>query len=101
MFAKTLPPIPNPMAGISKASINKWIVPSLSSGKRGNKPKLERWQIVATILYKLKTACQGRELPTKEFFDQYRLSWQGVYYHFRRWIQDGSIRRVWLELLKQ
>lgn len=24
-----------------------------------------------------------------------------MYYHFRRWIQDGSIRKVWIELLKQ
>jgi transposase len=89
------------MEVLSKDSIKQWIVPSLSSGKRGGHLKVEQWQIIAAILYKLKTGCQWRELPTKEFFDNYRLSWQGVYYHFRRWIADGSLRKVWIELLKQ
>lgn len=94
-------PTPHPMEVISKDNINKWIVPSLSSGKRGGHLQVEPWQIIAAIRYKLKTGCQWRELPTKEIFDGYRLSWQGVYYHFRRWIADGSIRKVWIELLKQ
>jgi transposase len=89
------------MEVINKDSINKWIVPSLSIGKRGEKLKVECGEIVAGILYKLKTGCQWRHLPTKEFFAGYRLSWQGVYYHFRRWVNDGSIRRVWIELLRQ
>jgi len=89
------------MGVISKDSINAWIVPHLSTGKRGDKLKVEPSEIVAAILHKLKTGCQWRELPTKEFFAGYRLSWQGVYYHFRRWVSDGSIRRVWIELLKQ
>jgi len=25
------------------------------------------------------------------------ISWQAVYYHFRKWCQDGSLRRVWQE----
>lgn len=62
---------------------------------------MECREIVAGILYELKTGCQWRHIPTKEFFAGYRLSWQGVYYHFRRWINDGSIRRVWIELLRQ
>jgi transposase len=89
------------MGVISKDSINRWIVPQLSQGKRGEKLKVETCEIVAAILHKLKTGCQWRELPTKEFFPGYRLSWQGVYYHFRKWVSDGSIRKVWIELLKQ
>ena len=89
------------MEVLSKDSINKWIVPRLSSGKRGRQHQVEVWEIVAAILYKLKTGCQWRQLPTKAFFVGYQLSWQGVYYHFRRWSSDGSLRRVWIELLKQ
>ncbi|MDQ3292355.1 MAG: transposase [Bacteroidota bacterium] len=89
------------MGVLSKASINKWIIPHLSTGKRGGKLKVEAGEIVGAILHKLKTGCQWRELPTKEFFMDYRLSWQGVYYHFRKWVSDGSIRKVWVELLKQ
>lgn len=94
-------PNPDPMEVISKDSINKWIVPSLSAGKRGSKLQVECGEIVAALLYKLKTGCQWRALPTKEFFTGHRLSWQGVYYHFRRWANDGSWRKVWVELLKQ
>ncbi|CAA9471402.1 MAG: Transposase, IS4 family [uncultured Segetibacter sp.] len=89
------------MEVLSKDSINTWIVPRLSSGKRGRHHQVEVWEIVAAILYKLKTGCQWRQLPTKAFFANYQLSWQGVYYHFRRWGSDGSLRRVWVELLKQ
>ncbi|QNF31210.1 IS5 family transposase (plasmid) [Adhaeribacter swui] len=89
------------MGVISKDNIKAWIVPHLSTGKRGSKSKVETWEIVAAIIHKLKTGCQWRELPTKEFFTDYRLTWQGVYYHFSRWVRDGSIRKVWVELLKQ
>lgn len=94
-------PEPNPMEVIDKDSINEWIVPYLSVGKRGEKPKVEKGEIVAALLYKLKTGCQWRQLPVKEFFKGYRLSWQGVYYHFRKWVRDGSLRQVWVRLLKQ
>jgi transposase len=89
------------MGVISKDNINRWIVPQLSTGKRGEKLKVECWEIIAAIVHKLKTGCQWRELPTKEFFSGYRLSWQGVYYHFRRWAADGSLRKVWVELLRK
>jgi transposase len=86
---------------ISEDSIIGYIVPHLSTGKREGKFKVRKSSIIAAILYKLKTGCQWRQLPTKEFFSDYHLSWQGVYYHFRRWVRDGSIRKVWVELLKQ
>ncbi|MGV3539296.1 MAG: IS5 family transposase [Rufibacter sp.] len=86
---------------LSEDSINKFIVPYLSSGKREGKFKVPKCSIMAAILYRLKTGCQWRQLPTREFFSSYRLSWQGVYYHFRRWSADGSLRKVWVELLKR
>jgi transposase len=39
-------------------------------------------------------------LPLKEFFTEKKLSWQGVYYHFREWVKDGSFKKVWIEVLK-
>lgn len=101
MFTKTLNLNPNPMGVLSKDSINRWIIPQLSIGKRGGKLKVEYWEVVAAILHKLKTGCQWRELPTQAYFQGYGLSWQGVYYHFRKWTKDGSIRKVWVELLRQ
>jgi len=88
------------MEVISEAKIKEWIVPHLSLAKTGNKLKATPAQLVSAILYRLKTGCQWRELPTKEFFDGQGLSWQGVYHHFRKWVRDGSFKKVWLELLK-
>ncbi|WP_193788629.1 IS5 family transposase [Rufibacter ruber] len=88
------------MEAISQDSINEFILPHLSVANTGSKLRVSRGRIVSAILYRLKTGCQWRELPTKEFFDGERLSWQGVYHHFRKWARDGSFRRVWVELLK-
>lgn len=89
------------MEVISEDNINEWIVPFLNTGKRGKKPQAKLSNIITAILYKLKSGCQWRQLPVQQFFKENSLSWQGVYHHFRKWVSDGSIRRVWIELLKQ
>lgn len=93
-------PNPNPMEALSQDSIKEWIAPHLSVAKTGGKLKAEPCQILSAILYRLKTGCQWRELPTREFFEGERLSWQGVYHHFRKWARDGSFRSAWIALLK-
>ena len=36
----------------------------------------------------------------KEFFTRsYR--WQSVYYHFQKWSKDGSLERMWQQVLKK
>ena len=88
------------MEVIDEDSINRWIVPHLSVGKRGPEPQASAAEIFQAILYRLKTGCQWRRLPVKEFFSGRLLSWQGVYYHFKHWAADGSLREVWVELLR-
>lgn len=85
---------------MSKDMIERWITPHLSQGSRGPEPGVELWQIVGAIFYRLKTGCQWRMLPLKEFFAAGTISWSGVYYHHYEWVKDGSWRRVWVELLK-
>jgi transposase len=81
--------------------IQHWILPHLTLGKRGFDSKVPIDQIVELILYKLKTGCQWRQLPIKQFFDAERLTWQGVYYHFNRWSKLGCWKKVWVHLLAQ
>ena len=88
------------MEVISEDSINRWIVPHLRVGKRGPQSRVKPAEIVSAILYRLKTGCQWRELPTTAFFSGGPLSWQAVYYHFKKWVEDGSLRKVWVELLR-
>lgn len=56
--------------------------------------------MVAIILYRLKTGCQWRELPIKQFFRE-KYSWQSVYYHFQKWCKDGSWEKVWTIILNK
>ena len=61
---------------------------------------MKDYQVVMAILYRLKTGCQWRQLPMKQFFRvSYR--WQSVYYHFQKWSKDGSWERVWTTLLRK
>ena len=74
-------------------------MPNLSIGKRGFKTKVPLSEIVEFIFYRLKTGCQWRELPMKQFISNGTLSWQSVFYYFNKWCKDGSWKRVWVALL--
>lgn len=88
------------MEVLDKVTIEKWILPYLSMGERGKAIKVELTALIEAILYKLKTGCQWRQLPVKQFFETEKLSWQGVYYHFNEWRKDGSWKRMWLKVLQ-
>ena len=89
------------MGTVDKDTIEELIVPHLNVGKRGFKPKIPIFQVVMAIFYRLKTGCQWRELPVKQFTGIIRgMSWQSVYYYFGKWSKDGSWKRVWVNLLK-
>lgn len=88
------------MEVLDKVTIQNWIVPHLSVGQRGKNIKVDTTALIETILYKLKTGCQWRQLPVKQFFGDHKLTWQGVYYHFNEWRKDGSWKQVWLNVLR-
>ena len=88
------------MEVLSKDMIEQWIIPHLGKGTRGPEPAVQLVDIVRAILHRLKTGCQWRFLPLTEFFEPESITWNGVYYHHREWIKDGSWRKVWIELLK-
>ena len=57
-------------------------------------------QVIEAILFRLKTGCQWRELPMKQFF-RTKYKWQSVYYHFQKWCKDGSWEKVWNKVLEK
>ena len=85
---------------LSKKFITKNLLPHLSQSPLGRKTKVPLWRIVKAIIYRLKSGCQWRELPLKEFCSRILISWQSIYYHFNRWSKDGSWQRMWTQLLK-
>lgn len=92
-------PKPIKLGILSEDKIEKWIIPHLSKGKRGNRTKVSLTKIVLLILKRLKTGCQWRELSIKEYFEEGEISWQSIYYYFNKWSKDGSFKRVWIALL--
>lgn len=88
------------MGILSKSTIEKWILPHLPLGKRGFAPTVPMVEIVECILYRLKTGCQWRELPTKQFFSDKVLSWEAVFYHFNKWSKAGCWQQIWVKLLE-
>jgi transposase len=75
------------------------ILPHLSKGKRGFKPKIDLTKVVLLILKRMKTGCQWRELVVQEYFPCGGVKWQNVYYYFNKWSKDGSFKNVWIALL--
>ncbi len=46
--------------------------------------------IFNTILYVLKSGCSWRTLKPEGLL----VTWQNIYYHYNRWVKDGSFERV-------
>lgn len=88
------------MEVLSKDIIRTWILPHLSVGERGPDCQSTLPEVVEAILYKLKTGCQWRCLPVKQFFAQNALTWSGIYHHFNEWRKDGSWKKLWINLLR-
>ena len=76
----------------------KEICPHLKFGNLQGNTKVKIYQVVEAILYRLKTGCQWRQLPMKQFF-RVKYHWQSVYHHFQKWCKDGSWERTWQHLL--
>lgn len=88
------------MGIIDKDIIERWILLHLSKWNRGFNTKARIYQIVRVIFYQLKTGCQWRDLPIKQFINEWIMSFGEVYHNFRKWSNDGSWKGVWVELLR-
>jgi len=53
------------------------------------------------IHYRLKTGCQWRQLPIKQFSEDVLADWNSIYHHFKKRCNDGSWKRFWTNLLAQ
>lgn len=87
------------MGILSKDMIAKWILPQLPVGSRGFETTVPLTEIVECIFYRLKTGCQWRELPTKEFFTVKILHWNSVYYYFNKWSKADCWKKIWINIL--
>ena len=86
---------------LDKDIIKKEILPYLSEGKCGSSIEIDKLEIVLAIFHRLKTGCQWRELPVKQYVTREGTKWGSIYYHFNKWCKDGSWEKVWNHVLKK
>lgn len=86
---------------LDKDTIEMEIIPHIPLAKRGFQPTVPLVEIVNAILYKLKTGVQWHQLSTRVFFGQRPLSWEAVYYHYRKWCVNGVWKSCWISLLEK
>lgn len=83
---------------VTEEQFTTYILPGLSTAKRGFVSKIPLYKIFNYVLYRLHTGCQWEALPIepdRESPQDGEISWWAVYYHFRKWSRDGSLERVW------
>ena len=83
---------------ITEKQFNDHIYPYLTTAKRGYESKIPLYKIFNYILYWLHTGCQWVQLPIdpdKAHPEKKEISYHAVYYHYRKWSRDGSLKRVW------
>ena len=68
--------------------------------KRGFPPTVPLVEIINAILYKLKTGVQWHQLPVKALFEQRVITWNAVYYHYRKWCLSDTLKHCWITFLK-
>lgn len=85
---------------LDKDTIEMEIVPLIPRAKRGFPPTVPLAEIINAILYKLKTGVQWHQLPVKALFEQHSLTWNAVYYHYRKWCLSDTLKDGWITFLK-
>ncbi len=81
--------------------IQAHFVQHLSKGSRGPAPKVELWEIVHAILYKLKSGVHWHLLPIKSLIISVEISWFTIYHHYLKWCKDGSWQLAWEACLEE
>ena len=57
------------MEVLPKVIIRTWILPHLTQSRNGRPSRVDPVELLEALLYKLKTGCQWRYLPVKQFWD--------------------------------
>lgn len=89
------------MGILDKTMIETWVLPHLPIGQRGFETTVPLTEIVKCIFHRLKTGCQWRELPTRQFFSGTVPHWNSVFYYYNKWSKANCWQKIWTNLLAQ
>lgn len=88
---------------VTEKQFDEHIRPHVSTAQRGYECRIPLYKVFNYILYRLHTGCQWEQLPIEvdgTGAAKKEISWQAVYYHYRKWSRDGSLERVWQGSIK-
>lgn len=88
-------------AVLDKDTIKNRIMPHLSVAKRGYTSQFDLVEVVNAILYKLKSGCQWRLLPTGHLFTGEPPSFITVFKHYRKWCKKGEWETAFRQNVKE
>jgi transposase len=83
---------------LTEKEFNEHVSPFLSKARRGLVCSIALYKVFNYILYRLHTGCQWDRLPIDpdpREPEKKEISYDAVYYHYRKWSRDGSLKRVW------
>jgi transposase len=83
---------------LSQKQFETQVLPHLTTAKRGFVCKIPLYKVFNYILYWLHTGCQWKQLPIDPDPadpEKKEISYHAVYYHYRKWSRDGSLKQVW------
>jgi transposase len=90
---------------VTQEQFEQYILPYLTTARRGYVSKTPLHGIFNLILYRLHTGCQWDCLPVSSDATKREQrnepSWQAVYDHWRQWSADGSLEKVWQNSLER
>lgn len=87
---------------VTEKQFMAYIRPVLSTARRGYECSIPLYKVFNYLLYRLHTGCQWERLPIERdpVTANAEISWQAVYYHFRKWSRDGSLTKVWQQSVR-
>ena len=83
---------------LTEKQFDEHIRPYISTAKRGFDCKIPLYKVFNYLLYRLHIGYQWYQLPIASdpvSPEKKEISYDAVYYHFRKWGRDGSLQKVW------
>ena len=73
----------------------EWVLPKYKPSPKGGRPRLPLRNVVAGILYVLRTGCQWKAMP------QQFGSGSAIHEYFQEWVESGVFQKLWRLALEE
>lgn len=86
---------------LNETEFNEFVLPFLTSGRRGPKPNLSFFEIFNCILHLLYTGCQWSQIKIPTNSKGKLVHYTRIHRTFQRWLKDGCFDGAFFESIKR